>query len=108
MGYQKLGVSEIENIIDYKFREKSFLLQAFTHASYCDNRLTGSFERLEYLGDGVLDYLVTVYIYTQLGQDKDPGKITDIRSAVVCNNTRCPNFPNLGHVTTPSKDQLFP
>ena len=100
--YQKLGVSEIENIIDYKFREKSFLLQAFTHASYCDNRLTGSFERLEYLGDGVLDYLVTVYIYTQLGQvrhistsdqdehhylqDKDPGKITDIRSAVVCNN----------------------
>ena len=66
--YQKLGVSEIENIIDYKFREKSFLLQAFTHASYCDNRVTGSYERLEYLGDGVLDYLVTVYIYTKLGQ----------------------------------------
>ena len=68
MLYQKLGVSEIENIIGYNFREKSFLLQAFTHASYCDNRVTGSYERLEYLGDGVLDYLVTVYIYTKLGQ----------------------------------------
>ena len=30
--YQRLGVSDIEKILDYEFNEKSFLLQAFTHA----------------------------------------------------------------------------
>merc|ERR1719187_2215978 len=44
MLYEKLGVESIEQIIGYKFREKSFLLQAFTHASYGENRLTGSYE----------------------------------------------------------------
>ena len=54
--------------------------------SYGDNRLTGSYERLEYIGDAVLDYLVTVYVYGQAGQDVGPGRITDIRSALVNNN----------------------
>jgi len=84
--YQKLGVSDIEKILGYTFNEKSFLLQAFTHASYFDNRLTGSYERLEYIGDAVLDYLVTVYVYTNHSQSLGPGQITDIRSALVCNN----------------------
>merc|ERR1719481_1163628 len=60
----KLGVKEIEQIIGYTFREKSFLLEAFTHPSYEENRLTGSYEKLEFLGDAVLDYLVTCYIHT--------------------------------------------
>ena len=80
----KLGVEEIEEILDYSFREKSFLLEAFTHPSYEDNRLTHSYEKLEFLGDAVLDYLVTCYIFTHT--DADPGQLTDIRSALVCNN----------------------
>ena len=93
--YDKLGVQEIENKIGYTFKEKSFLLQAFTHASYGDNRLTGSYERLEYVGDAVLDYLVTIYIYTQAG-DIGPGRITDIRSALVCNNMFASVLVDLG------------
>ena len=58
----------------------------FIIPSYGDNRLTGSYERLEYIGDAVLDYLVTVYVYGQAGQDVGPGRITDIRSALVNNN----------------------
>ena len=80
----KLGVKQIEKITGYTFKEKSFLLQAFTHPSYGDNRLTDSFEKLEFLGDAVLDYLVTCYIYTNT--EADPGRLTDIRSALVCNN----------------------
>ena len=80
----KLGVEEIEEIIDYKFKEKSFLLEAFTHPSYEDNRLTHSYERLEFLGDALLDYVVTCFIYTH--SNADPGQLTDIRSALVCNN----------------------
>ena len=94
--YDKLGVEEIERRIGYRFTEKSFLLQAFTHASYGDNRLTGSYERLEYVGDAVLDYLVTVYIYTQAGPDIGPGRITDIRSALVCNNMFASVLVDLG------------
>ena len=80
----KLGVEEIENIIGYTFTEKSFLLEAFTHPSYEENRLTGSYEKLEFLGDAVLDYIITVYVYTHTMAD--PGTLTDIRSALVCNN----------------------
>ena len=54
--------------------------------SYGDNRLTGSYERLEYIGDAVLDYLVTVYVYVKAGQEVGPGRVTDIRSALVNNN----------------------
>ena len=82
--YEKLDVNKIESTIGYKFKEKSFLLEAFTHASYDDNRVTGSYERLEYLGDAVLDYLITAYIYSHTAAS--PGKITDMRSALVNNN----------------------
>ena len=80
----KLGVEEIENTVGYTFKEKSFLLEAFTHPSYEDNRLTHSYEKLEFLGDAVLDYLVSCYIFTHTSAD--PGRLTDIRSALVCNN----------------------
>ena len=80
----KLGVQEIEQIIGYTFREKSFLLEAFTHPSYEENRLTGSYEKLEFLGDAVLDYIVTCYIYSHTLAD--PGTLTDIRASLVCNN----------------------
>ena len=81
--YQKLDVQKVESLIGYTFREKSFLLQAFTHASYGDNRLTESYEKLEYLGDAVLDYLVTAYIFTHT--TADPCRIKDIRFALVNN-----------------------
>ena len=38
------------------------------------------------MGDAVLDYLVTVYVFTHLEDNVGPGQITDIRSALVCNN----------------------
>lgn len=81
-----MGVERVEAILGYSFQERSFLLQALTHASYCNNRQTESYERLEFLGDAVLDYLVTAYIFTQ-SEAMDPGRITDTRSAMVNNNT---------------------
>ena len=43
-----------------------FLLQALTHASYTLNKITESCERLEFLGDAVLDYLITCYLVTKV------------------------------------------
>ena len=81
----KIDIAVIEDIVGYTWKEKSFILQAFTHPSYGDNRITETYERLELLGDAVLDYLVTCYIYCK-NTDADPGRVTDIRSALVNNN----------------------
>lgn len=83
----RIHVAEVEEIIGYTFKEKSVVLQSLTHASYIANRITPSYERLEFLGDAVLDYLITGYLYTyKEGELNTPGIITDLRSALVNNN----------------------
>lgn len=48
------GYDVLEHQLKYRFRDRSYLLQAMTHASYSPNRLTDCYERLEFLGDAVL------------------------------------------------------
>ncbi|XP_063986655.1 endoribonuclease Dcr-1 [Diachasmimorpha longicaudata] len=79
------GYEKLEESIHYKFKDASYLLQAFTHASYQPNRLTDCYQRLEFLGDAVLDYLITRHLYEDARQHS-PGALTDLRSALV-NNT---------------------
>ncbi|XP_015125778.1 endoribonuclease Dcr-1 [Diachasma alloeum] len=79
------GYDKLEESIHYKFKDASYLLQAFTHASYQPNRLTDCYQRLEFLGDAVLDYLITRHLYEDTRQHS-PGALTDLRSALV-NNT---------------------
>lgn len=43
-----------EQQLGYRFQDRSYLLQAMTHASYYPNRLTDCYQRLEFLGDAVL------------------------------------------------------
>ena len=77
---------EIEKRLGYKFKNHAFLLQALTHSSYSPNRITQSYERLEFVGDAILDFLITCYIYEHCGY-LHPGEVTDLRSALVNNNT---------------------
>ncbi|XP_046742064.1 endoribonuclease Dcr-1 isoform X2 [Diprion similis] len=79
------GYNDLEERMGYKFRDPSYLLQAFTHASYQPNKLTDCYQRLEFLGDAVLDYLITRHLYEDTRQHS-PGALTDLRSALV-NNT---------------------
>lgn len=79
------GFSEFEEKLGYHFNDRSYLLQAMTHASYSPNRLTDCYQRLEFLGDAVLDYLITRHLYEDPRQHS-PGALTDLRSALV-NNT---------------------
>lgn len=74
------------SICGWKFRDRALLLQAITHASYSRNRVTNSYQRLEFLGDAVLDYLVTCHIYSTF-PEYDPGDISSMRSALVNNFT---------------------
>lgn len=79
------GFPTFEKQIGYTFNDPLYLLQAMTHASYSPNRLTDCYQRLEYLGDAVLDYLITRHLYEDPRQHS-PGALTDLRSALV-NNT---------------------
>jgi len=77
--------SEFENIINIHFTNKNLLKQAFTHRSYInENRGAkgGHNERLEFLGDAVLELVVTHYLY-DLYPNKTEGDLTSIRSALV-------------------------
>ncbi|XP_076178399.1 endoribonuclease Dcr-2 isoform X3 [Ptiloglossa arizonensis] len=78
--------SDIETKIGYKFQNRAFLLQAFTHPSYTPNNITECYQRLEFLGDAILDFLITCYIYENCG-NLNPGLLTDLRSALVNNIT---------------------
>ncbi|XP_047466582.1 endoribonuclease Dicer [Mugil cephalus] len=79
------GFENFEKRINYTFQNKAYLLQAFTHASYHYNTITDCYQRLEFLGDAILDYLITKHLYEDPRQHS-PGVLTDLRSALV-NNT---------------------
>nr|XP_043623396.1 dicer-like protein 4 isoform X2 [Erigeron canadensis] len=75
----------LEELLGYRFRHKGLLFQAFLHPSY-HNNFGGCYQRLEFLGDAVLDYLITSYLYSVYPNLK-PGQLTDLRSFSVNNNS---------------------
>lgn len=78
----------LEKFLQYKFKNPWLLVEALTHPSFMSNRVTQSYQRLEFLGDAILDFLVTVTIYTEKSKEANtPGKLTDLRSALVNNVT---------------------
>ncbi|PRQ28075.1 putative ribonuclease III post-transcriptional gene silencing PAZ-Argonaute family [Rosa chinensis] len=74
----------LEPKLRYVFSTKGLLQEAITHASEQESKLGYSYERLEFLGDCVLDLLITWYLY-QNHKDIDPGELTDLRAASVNN-----------------------
>lgn len=77
-------IQTIEKKLGYEFGVKGLLLEAITHASGQDQGAGFCYQRLEFLGDSVLDLLITWYLY-QKHNDIDPGELTDLRSASVNN-----------------------
>ncbi|XP_042485493.1 endoribonuclease Dicer homolog 3a [Macadamia integrifolia] len=74
----------LESKLHYRFSVKGLLLEATTHASLQELGVGYCYQRLEYLGDSVLDLLITWYLY-QNHTEIDPGELTDLRSASVNN-----------------------
>ena len=55
---------------------------AFTHTSYANENNVASYERLEYLGDAVLELVMSEYLY--LKTNNDEGEMTKLRAHYVC------------------------
>lgn len=76
---------ELEARLGYRFRHASLLIHALKHRSYVYSRQgTGveSNERLEYLGDAVLDLVVAEFLFRRF-QDRREGDLTQMKSLVV-------------------------
>ncbi|MEJ2052631.1 MAG: ribonuclease III domain-containing protein, partial [Calditrichaceae bacterium] len=80
-----LCVGEIEDIIGYTFKNKSLLIQAFKHRSYLtlyNETSIHSNERLEFLGDAVLDVIVTEHLYHKF-KNEEEGDLSKKKSVLV-------------------------
>ncbi|CAN4114972.1 unnamed protein product [Withania somnifera] len=79
-----VNVRYLENLLHYKFNDPSLLVEALTHGSFMIPEIPRCYQRLEFLGDAVLDYVVTKHLYFKYPR-LTPGLITDLRSASVNN-----------------------
>lgn len=76
--------SSFENIIGINFKRKEYLIQAFIHRSYLNEHHDfplGHNERLEFLGDAVLELVVTEFLFEEYGNPE--GELTNWRAALV-------------------------
>jgi ribonuclease-3 len=76
-------ISRIEKNIGYTFKDKSFIATALTHSSYANENHVTCNERLEFLGDAILGFVVGSYIFKEYPKLPE-GKLTKLRASVVC------------------------
>lgn len=79
-------MTKLEEKIGYQFQDRMLLKQALTHSSYANEQKinkSGDYERLEFLGDAVLELVSSDYIYKH-NPDMTEGKMTKFRSSIVC------------------------
>ena len=78
-----------QKIIQYQFNNIGLLKNALTHSSYANEKKTGNYkdnERLEFLGDAVLELTSSEFIYTG-NPDMNEGKMTRLHASIVCEPT---------------------
>jgi ribonuclease-3 len=76
------NLKEFENIISYEFNDVNLLKTALTHSSYANEHSLESNERMEFLGDAVLELCMSKYLFSVI--DLDEGVLTKSRAKAVC------------------------
>lgn len=77
---------EVETTLQYTFNNSAFLLQALTHPSYPRNTFTDCYQQLAFIGEAVIDLLITTYIHERC-PDMNSGQLGDLRHALTNNIT---------------------
>ena len=86
---QNRDLSELEEKLGYVFSDIALLERALTHSSCANERRINKkedYERLEFLGDAVLELTVSEFLYNNYPQKKE-GEMTRTRAALVCEPT---------------------
>ena len=78
-----MNLTDLESSIGYKFKDVNLLKKALTHTSYANEHHIESNEKLEFLGDSILEFISSKYIYNNYSFLKE-GEMTKVRADVVC------------------------
>lgn len=95
---KEIDWNKAEKKIGLKFNDKSLLVKAFTHRSYLNENRNSDLEhneRLEFLGDAVLELVVTTFLYEKYPRRAE-GELTSFRAALVNTNTLSLTSEKLG------------
>ena len=76
-------MERLEENIGYKFKNKNLLKTALTHTSYAYENNVESNEKLEFLGDSILEFISSVFLFKNYHNLKE-GEMTKVRATVVC------------------------
>ena len=76
-------MDKIEESIGYIFKDKNLLKKAMTHTSYAYENKVDSNEKLEFLGDSILEFISSKYLFKNYPKLQE-GEMTKVRAAVVC------------------------
>ena len=92
---------ELQDKIGYEFKQEKLLRQALTHSSFANEkhlRKHSDNERLEFLGDAVLEIVTSDFLYHE-HTDVPEGELTRVRASIVCEQTLafCTRALNLGN-----------
>ena len=86
MRNMKEALHELQGKIGYQFQDETLLQQALTHSSFANeqkiNKLN-NYERLEFLGDAVLELVSSEFLYNE-NEDMPEGQLTRLRASMVC------------------------
>ena len=85
----------IESKLNYTFKNKTLLMQAFTHSSYANAEGVEDNERMEFVGDAILGYVVSDYLFAHY-HDKSAGELTAMKSRIVSAEGLRPIVDKLG------------
>ena len=79
-------ITELEDRIGYHFKDRALIRMALTHSSFANEQKINKqpdYERLEFLGDSVLEMVSSTYLYNNY-PDKKEGQMTKMRASMVC------------------------
>ncbi len=82
------NLQEIEQLVGYKFNNPHLLFEAFTHSSYANENFLTSNERLEFLGDIVLGFIVSDYLFS-LKPELNEADMSKIRAYLISKKFLC-------------------
>lgn len=78
-----MELEEFEERIEYHFKDKQLIKTALTHTSYAYENNVKSNEKLEFLGDSILEFISSKYLYNKYLKLNE-GEMTKVRATVVC------------------------
>lgn len=81
-------MSEFEEIIEYTFKNRTYLETALTHSSYANENHCGDNERYEFLGDSILSLVVSQKLFRDY-PNKAEGELSKLRASIVCEEGLC-------------------